>query len=771
MTGRRKSQSGQVMVLVAVSLIALIGSAALVLLAGSAEWQKNQLQQLADEAALDAAQTIGIGCDSGKANAVILVADNAIAAHRARLAGQYVVTPGTCATPYSGADKFVGSLSATINYPYRAHQQQVEVILTLTLPISFGGVVGSSSTTLTRRAVAQALPGSVPAVSATMLTCTGGQVNVAGSIATQNAITLSGNCGLYAHTRFDAPSGTYSDLGNTSVYADGQTWVAAGTCVPAFNSICSDGYELSGHVTPACGTTSAFLSIGDAAINPNPCAAGLVQQPAPPVSTMLPPEPNADPAIYAKLPGGVPCSSAGAYPNIVVNGVTVGTGLGPPVPTKDANGYYHFTTGCYGYLNTAPLSAGISQVQVGPIVTARHFITPTFPAPTTQHTLLVAEIRSDATPTKFDNPAGWVEAGAPSQSGTSPRTEIWYYPDNPGNVPNPLFTITPANIDTTAQVSEWRNVALVNPLDTSGNFANGASQVNATVSTGAATATANELVITNDGMIEGQAGQTITNPIGWNSLANDPTDGFSAEYRLDLPAAVASETETASVSTTWALVMAAFKGGGGGAGAVLDPGFYYFNGYDGAGFLTGGGVCLNGGILLARDATLEFVNKAGFSSGDCTPGGGATPCTGACQFGSTPCSIAACPPNVVLNPGIALGSNQTWFAAPCGQAPTGDASCPVSAWCPTGDRACSNVLIWAAATNTGQFAIKGAAAKHWLLGSVYWPGICTDTVNGTSTIAGTLSCGNLSISAAGAGTAVGGNYGIGTSLVEAILVE
>ena len=37
-----RSQSGQVMVLVAVSLIALIGSAALVLLAGSAEWQKNR---------------------------------------------------------------------------------------------------------------------------------------------------------------------------------------------------------------------------------------------------------------------------------------------------------------------------------------------------------------------------------------------------------------------------------------------------------------------------------------------------------------------------------------------------------------------------------------------------------------------------------------------------------------------------------------------------------------------------------------------------------
>jgi hypothetical protein len=63
-------------------------------------------------------------------------------------------------------------------------------------------------------------------------------------------------------------------------------------------------------------------------------------------------------------------------------------------------------------------------------------------------------------------------------------------------------------------------------------------------------------------------------------------------------------------------------------------------------------------------------------------------------------------------------------------------------------------------------------ATHWLLGSVYWPGTCTETVNGTSTIAGTLSCGTLSISTgAGAGTAVGSDYGINTALVEAVLVE
>ena len=55
---------------------------------------------------------------------------------------------------------------------------------------------------------------------------------------------------------------------------------------------------------------------------------------------------------------------------------------------------------------------------------------------------------------------------------------------------------------------------------------------------------------------------------------------------------------------------------------------------------------------------------------------------------------------------------------------------------------------------------------------MFWPGTCTDTVNGASRIYGTLACGSLSVSAAaGAGTAVGSDYGINTASAEAVLVE
>ncbi len=765
---RRNRQSGQVMIIVAVWLVALIGSAALILLAGSVEWQRNQLQQLADQAALDAALKIGVSCDNAKASTVITEADNFLATQRTRT-GALNIGAGTCAGGYTGTDTFSGALSETIHYPYRAHQQQVEVILTVSLPISFGSYMGASNTNVTRRAVAQQLSGSTAAVSATTLSCTGGQFNVAGTIAASNAIALSGSCAVYAHTRFDATSSTYSDLGNASVYANGQAWVGGGgLCVAGSNAgssdaVCADGYELSGHNATTCGTsgTSAYLSAGDAAINPNPCAGGSGAHPVPPLSTARPPEPNTDAAAIGTLQGtgGAACTPGGVYPNIVVGGTTVGTGLGP-VPIKDASGYYHFKPSCYGYLNIAALPGSISNLQIGPkSAVASPTVTPTLPVASTAGTLLVAVIRSGASGTAFTAPANWVLADSRNR-GSASRSEIWYYPNNPGGISSAGFGVPNAAI---AQMTEWQNALAVSPLDRTGTLSAN-TQSSATLSTSAATTVADDLVVTLFSP-EIQSPQTYTAGAGWTPLVNDLPNGFASEYRLDLPAAVASETVSVTQATRWSGVIAAFKPGLG--RGVLDPGFYYFNG---SGFAGGGGICLNGSTLLARDVTLEFVNQAGFSTGTCAAGGGAS-CAGAtCQFGSTPCSISVCPPNT---PADSVSGGYTWFAAPCSQAPAGDASCPGSAWClPAGDRACWNLLIWAPASNTGQIAIKGASAKHWLLGSISWPGTCTDTVNGSSTIDGTISCGSLSVSAAvGAGTAVGSDYGISTALVEAVLVE
>ena len=756
------------MVLVAVALLALIGSAALVLLAGSVEWQRNQLQELADTTALDAALKIGIGCDAAKVGAVITEADTFLATQRART-GSLTIAPGTCATPYRGTDTFSGGLSASYSYPYQAHQQQVQVVLTLSLPISFGGELGATNTTVTRYAVGEALPASVPAVSAKTLNCTGGQVNVAGDVMAQNAITLSGGCALYSHTRVGG--GAYSSLGNVSVYADGQSWVnAGGACVAGLssgssNAICADGYELSGHIAPACGGTQ-YQSAADQAVNPNPCAAGVGRPPVTPFPTTLPPDPNSDAAAIATLqgPGGSACSASGVYPNISAGGNVVGTGLAP-APIKDASGFYHFKPSCYGYLNLATLGAGIANRQIGAETPVqRHFIMPTLPAASQAGTLLVVNVSGVAGITSITGPVGWVQAATATQAGEG-RNDTWYYPNNPGGISTVTFTVLPASRDTVAQMSEWSGVATATPLDQTGTLNVAVASTTATIATSGAMTMANELVITNDRYKIG-AGQTFTPAAGWPSLVNDATNGFSSEHRLDLPVGIASETVTTSQATRWSLTIATFKPAAGSSGAVLDPGFYYFNG---SGFPGGGGMCLNGGTLLARDVTLEFVNQSGFSTGDCTVGGGAVGASPS-KFGSAPCSLSTCPPNAAADP----PNNLTWFAAPCSTAPSSldAASCPGSTWCPTGDRACENLLIWAPPTATGQVALTGTAARSWLLGTIDWPGTCTDTVNGTSSIAGAVSCGTLSIQAAGgAGTAIGSDAGINTATVEAILIE
>ena len=760
----RRRQSGQALVLVAVALLALIGSAALVLLAGSVEWSKDQLQTLADSAALDSALQVGTTCTGANASTVITEADTFLATQRTRT-GSLAIAAGTCATPYHGTDTFAGGLSADYYYPYHAHEQQVEVLLTLNLPISFGGVEGKTTTSVSRYAVAQALPGSMPAVSATTLSCTGGQVNVAGDVAAQNLVALSGSCALYAHHR--VTSGAYSSLGDVSVYADGQSWlVAGGVCVPAAtsgsaNAICSDGYSLSGHVSPACAVATDYLSAANAAINPNPCAAGAGPQPVPPVSSGLPPDPNTDPSAIATLQGtgGAACSAGAVYGNIVAGGTTWGTGQAP-APTLDAGGFWHFKPSCYGYLNLANASGGtISLRQAGPeSASATHFLTATLPSASAAGTLLVVTLRSGPTPNKATAPGGWLTAVSASQAGLG-RTEVWYYPNNPGGISSATFATNPATIAGNVQMTEWSGVLAAAPLDQTGTQTIGVATTTAAVATAGATAQANELVVTATGF-QINAGQTYSRGASWNALLSDTANGFGSEYRLDLPAGVAAETVTTSQASLWANVIATFKPSGAGAGgAVLDPGFYYFNG---SGFAGGGGICLNGGQLLARDVTIEFVNGAGFSSGNCLIGGPTACAVASCKFGSDPASGK-------------VDTNYSWFAAPCSVDPTAspDASClGGSSWCPAGDRSCWNLLLYQPSGATGQVALSGAFGQHWLLGSIFWPGTVTDAVNGTSTIAGAVSCGTLSISAgAGAGTAIGSDAGISTATVEATLVE
>jgi hypothetical protein len=739
--GRRSKQSGQVMVLVAVALLALIGSAALILLAGSVEWQKNQLQELADSTALNSALTIGMGCDAAKAPLVLKAADDFLATRRTRV-GPVVSTPGTCATPYKETDVFAGGLSATYNYPYRAHQQQVEVILTLTLPISFGGELGVTNTTVIRRAVAQALPGSVPAISATSLTCGGGQVNVGGDVVTQTAITLAGSCALYAHSRFDAVSGTYTSLGNVRVRADAQTWVGTpGSCSAGLNSgstnaICADGSEVSGHLmTPTCGTTgtSQLLSAGDAAINANPCAAGVSPQPVFGPGTGLPPDPNSDPVAIAKLVGngGAPCSAGTAYPPIVVAGFTVGTGLAAP-SAKDPNGYYHFRPSCYGFLNPSLLDSKLAALDPGFYYFNGSGFSGGGGICLNGSTLLARDVTLE-----FVNAAGF-SSGTCTPGGSGPST---FWLEGTKDCKGAGCHLQATDPSTGSQSVKYT------PAVDSDIWSE---------------------TISNAGAQTVPAGTTYSltySSSGGRAIAATVTVYYSAVTPCAAPSG-------ATNLISWAVSLPDFFGIGG--NTVMSP-------------ASGAAITIPGGAYLCLQVTGStaagnedfFYNDSNHpgeisSSSPILPAGSSSGCAAPCQFGSTPCSISICPANALADPLAPLGGN-TWFAAPCAVAPpaagTQDTSCSGS-WCPAGDRACQNLLIYTPAGSTGTIVLSGPAVHAWMLGSVFWAGDCTYAINGTSVIDGSLACGPLSISAGvGAGIGVGSDFGISTATVEAVLIE
>src|SRR5437879_9062071 len=103
--------------------------------------------------------------------------------------------------------------------------------------------------------------------------------------------------------------------------------------------------------------------------------------------------------------------------------------------------------------------------------------------------------------------------------------------------------MNPATIGGNARISEWRGVAAAGPLDQSGTLAVPVATTTTVIATVGAMTQSSELVITSDGFkIAG--GQTFSRGAGWTGLVTDVGQGYSSDYRLDLPAGVARQTLT-----------------------------------------------------------------------------------------------------------------------------------------------------------------------------------------------------------------------------------
>ena len=217
-----------------------------------------------------------------------------------------------------------------------------------------------------------------------------------------------------------------------------------------------------------------------------------------------------------------------------------------------------------------------------------------------------------------------------------------------------------------------------------------------------------------------------------------------------------------------------------GAMAVLDPGFYHFNGFfipsgksADPSAVAAGGIALgtSNSRILGQGVTLEFANPAGgassFSGSQIEPAAGNPSACG----GGQNCYLGADPGSPV--------AGYTYFSAPCSNKdPSLDSRCPtagVPAWClqvgtsasgsPIYDLSCYDVLVWAPPTPGppapigGSLWFKGQGSYEWAYGIVEWPGSCGWTANGSSVLIGELICDTVSLQGGSAATGPAVQFG------------
>jgi len=220
------------------------------------------------------------------------------------------------------------------------------------------------------------MPASVAAISATTLTCSSGQVNVG---AASSRTTDRAQRNLLAVRARPARRRVHdlSDLGNISTYTDGQTWTTAGSCVAGSSRAPSaprDRAQRPQH--SGLRRRRHFLSPGgDKTIN------RIHARPGPRLSPFLRCPRR---CLLSKHRRSRYRNAAGEWRPGVRRWYHVPghrrqrddrrPGLAA-APVKDAAGFYHFKPSCYGYLDLGALRPSISNVQAGPVVTAKHFIT------------------------------------------------------------------------------------------------------------------------------------------------------------------------------------------------------------------------------------------------------------------------------------------------------------------------------------------------------------------------------------------------------------
>jgi Flp pilus assembly protein TadG len=203
---RGQDESGVVLVLVAIMMVAILGMAALAIDVGSFYQAQRQAQAAADAGALAASQDL-----PGSAASAL--------------------TDGTtyATTNYPGA-------TATVSTPYNGSSSQVKVTVNATTPSFFGRIFGITKANVSASAVAgETASGSPAAIFAYDDTCgssnglllgTNGGLTVPGGVHSNGSITASNTGATYGPSTYGGPNGCSFNPNS-------------GACVNSYNGACS----------------------------------------------------------------------------------------------------------------------------------------------------------------------------------------------------------------------------------------------------------------------------------------------------------------------------------------------------------------------------------------------------------------------------------------------------------------------------------------------------------------------------------------------------
>ncbi len=198
----------------------------------------------------------------------------------------------------------------------------------------------------------------------------------------------------------------------------------------------------------------------------------------------------------------------------------------------------------------------IANVQIGPLVMSTNTVTLTLPATSTNGNLLVATLACDSGTATLSTTSGFTLA-VTTGAGNS-CAAVFYRANNPGGVGSAAFSSSTGGA-IMGQLTEWSGAAA---MDATGSALAVSSSYTLAVSTSGTLAGSGELAMTAFGQgTGGAAAISYTAGTGWTNLGQTTTTQahYTADYQLGVGPAKVSETETASLKTTWSGVMATFR--------------------------------------------------------------------------------------------------------------------------------------------------------------------------------------------------------------------